>query len=164
LFIITIITINGTACAQQAFAYSDRMLMLSWYRLVSKSKPQHKLAILLNFRENTLINFHWLWNQVFCLNSAGAHWLNFFSNLNIIENAWCSQREHIRYSDLFLIFISFYSKPHIFHCNWITVSIQSICSQYVNKIYPSNAAQFISQSSLSCKYKNTEMGDEYQII
>ena len=30
--------------------------------LVSESKPGHKLARLQAFKENTLINFHWLWN------------------------------------------------------------------------------------------------------
>lgn len=50
------------ACAERVRARSICMMMLSWYRPVSESKARHKLARLPVFKENTLINFHWLWN------------------------------------------------------------------------------------------------------
>ncbi len=65
-------------CAEQVLALSVCMMMLLCFRLISESKCMHKLARLPIFKGNTLINFRWLWNVVFCLNSAAAHRLNFF--------------------------------------------------------------------------------------
>lgn len=75
-------------------AHSICMMMLLWYRLVSKSKPQHKLAMLPTFKENTLINLHWLWNAGLLFEFCGCpDWISsFFLN---IKRKWSpSKRTH----------------------------------------------------------------------
>lgn len=114
--------------------HSICMMMLLWYRLVSKSEPWHKLAVLPAFKENTLINFHWLWNagslSEFCGRSG---WVSFLLFLISKENG-CRQRECIVDSQCLLVLL--FPFPCLMQLNnsqhFYSVLYRMRCSYYKN--------------------------------
>lgn len=74
---------DAMARAEHVLTHSICMITLLWYGLVSKSKPRHKLARLPAFKENTLINFHSLWNAGFLFEFCGLNFSSFSSLVSL---------------------------------------------------------------------------------